>query len=105
MKLAIVADEDTVNCFKLAGLQHAYAVKTVEEANSRVKELSENPDIAVVVTSNSIANQIRSTVNEITEKNRFPLIVTIQKFGGAPETLFDPINELIKRKTGIELKL
>ena len=44
MKIVIVADGDTVNCFKLAGLEHAYAVKNAEEAEERIRELLETPD-------------------------------------------------------------
>ena len=105
MKIAVVADEDTVNCFKLAGLRSAYPVKRVEEAEKIIREFSEKDDYAIIVTSDSIANRISSTINEITEKNKFPLIISIQKLGGSPETVFDSITELIKRKTGIELKL
>ncbi len=105
MKIAVVADEATANCFRLAGLQYVYSVESVEEANRRILELSEKSDLAVIITSDSLANQIRSTINDITEKKGFPLIVTIQNLVGAPQALFDPITELIKRKTGIELKL
>src|SRR4030067_3135242 len=97
MKIAVVADEYTVNCFRLAGLQYAYSVRNAEEANRCIRESSEHSDFAVVITSDAIANQIRSTINEITEKNRFPLIVSIQNLGGAPQPIFDPVNELIKR--------
>jgi vacuolar-type H+-ATPase subunit F/Vma7 len=105
MKIAIVADEDTVNCFKLAGLGYAYPVKNAEEAERRIREFSDESEFAVIVTSDPIANQISSTINEITEKKKFPLIVSVQNLGGAPKVLFDPITELIKRKTGIELRL
>lgn len=104
MKIAVVADEDTVNCFKLAGLEHAYSVKTSAEADMRIREFSES-DFAILVTTDTIANKIKSTINEITEKNQFPIIISIQKLGESPQPLFDPITEIIKRKTGIELKL
>lgn len=104
MKIAVVADEDTVNCFKLAGLEYAYSVKTAAEADKRIRELSES-DFAIIATSDTIANRIKSTINEITEKTKFPIIISIQKIGESPQPLFDPITEIIKRKTGIELKL
>ena len=104
MKIAVVADEDTVNCFKLAGLEHAYSVKTATEADKLIREFS-NSDFAIIVTSDTIANRIKATINEITEKTQFPIIISIQKLGETPQPLFDPITEIIKRKTGIELKL
>jgi V/A-type H+-transporting ATPase subunit F len=105
MKIAVVADEDTANCFKLAGLEHSYSVKSAPEADKLIREFSKGSKFAVIVTSDIIANRIRSTINEITEKTKFPLIISIQKLGGTPKVSFDPITEIIKRKTGIELKL
>jgi vacuolar-type H+-ATPase subunit F/Vma7 len=105
MKIAVVADEDTVNCFKLAGLEHAYSVKSATEADERIREFSKDSEFAIIVTSDIIANRIHNTINEITEKQKFPIIISIQKLGGSPKVSFDPITEIIKRKTGIELKL
>jgi V/A-type H+-transporting ATPase subunit F len=105
MKLAIVADRDTVNCFKLAGLEHAYTVKNAEEAEKRVHKLMETPGFAVIITTDHIANQIRNTINEVIEEQEFPLIISIPSVSGSSPLAVDPINELIKRKTGIELKL
>ena len=105
MKIAIVADRDTVNCFKLAGLEYAYSVETAEEAEKRIREFIEIPDFAVIITTDRIANKIRATINEITEEHEYPIIVSIPNVGEPPLLLVDPITELIKRKTGIELKL
>jgi V/A-type H+-transporting ATPase subunit F len=105
MKIAILADGDTVNCFKLAGFEHAYSVKDAEEAKERIRELLEKPDFAVVIITDHIANRIRATINEVTEEREFPLIISIPSVSGPSPLAVDPINELIKRKTGIELKL
>jgi len=105
MKIAIVADFDTVNCFKLAGLKHAYAVKDIKEAEKQVRELLEMPDFALIIVTVQIANRIRALINEVTEEKNFPLIVSVPSVGGSSILAVDPINELIKRKTGIELKL
>jgi vacuolar-type H+-ATPase subunit F/Vma7 len=105
MKIAVVADKDTVNCFKLAGVEHAYSVKSAKEADRLIREFSEEPDYALIITSDALANRISATINEITEKKRYPLIVSIQDLEGTTQRAFDPITELIKRKTGIELKL
>jgi len=105
MKIAIVADFNTVNCFKLAGLEHAYAVKNAEEAEERVGELLETPDFALIIMTDKIANRIRATINEVTEEKEFPLVISVPSVSGSSPLAVDPINELIKRKTGIELKL
>ena len=105
MEIAIVGDKDTVNCFKLAGLKHAYSVKDAEEAEKRIRELLDTLDFAVLITTDQIANRIQAMVNEITEIREFPLIISIPSVSGISPLEVDPVNELIKRKTGIELKL
>jgi vacuolar-type H+-ATPase subunit F/Vma7 len=76
MRIAIIADIDTVRYFKLSGLEYGYDVKNAQEAEERIRELLKTPDFALIIITDHIANQIRAT-----------------------------INELIKRKTGIELRL
>ena len=104
MKIAIVADGDTVNCFKLAGLEHTYPVENAKEAEKRIRELVETHDFAVIITTDHIANGIHATINQITEEHEYPLVISIPNIGGPSLLMLDPINELIKRKTGIELK-
>ena len=105
MKIAILADFDTVKCFKLAGLKHAYTVKNAKEAEERVFELLETQDFAVIIVSDQIANQIRTAISAVTEEKELPLIISVPSISGSSQLALDPINELIKRKTGIELKL
>ena len=105
MKIAIVADDDTVNCYKLAGLEYAYSVRNAEEAEDCIRDLLKKPDFAVLIITANIANRIRATMNKITEEQDLPLIIPIPSIGEPSPLAVDPINELIKRKTGIELKL
>ena len=105
MKIVIVADLDTVNCFKLAGLEQGYVVKNAEEAEERIRELLETPDFAIIIVTDHITNRIRATIMEIIEEQDFPLIISVPSISGSPPLSVDSINELIKRKTGIELKL
>ena len=105
MKIAIVADLDTVNCFKLAGLEYAYAVKNAEEAEARVHRLLETPDFSLIIVTFQIANRIRATMTSVTDEKEFPLIISVPSVSGSSQLEVDPINELIKHKTGIELKL
>ena len=100
-----MADEDTVTCFKLAGLEYAYTVKSSDEAEKCIREFLEETDFAVIITTHSIANLIHATINEIIEEKKHPLIVSIPELGTSLMLPTDPIIELIKRKTGIELKI
>jgi vacuolar-type H+-ATPase subunit F/Vma7 len=103
--IALVADRQTVNCFKLAGLDNAYSVKSAEEAEKRIHELLKIPDLAIIIITDHIANRIHDMVNKITEEYEYPLIISIPTVGGPSLVLLDSITEFIKRKTGIELKI
>ena len=104
VKIGIIADEETVNCFKLAGLEYAHTAKNVEEADKLIRESVEKKGFAIIVTTDHIANRIRSTINEVTEEHKYPLIISVPSVSGPSPLLVDSITELIKRKTGIELK-
>ena len=105
MKIAIVADKDTITCFRLSGIENAFPVKNAEEAEKLLNELLETHDFALIIITHKLTNRIRAKINEITEEKQFPLIISIPSISDHSELEVDPINELIRRKTGIELKL
>jgi V/A-type H+/Na+-transporting ATPase subunit F len=104
MKIALVADESTVNCFKLAGLSNTYNVKDSNEAEKQIRALLKLSNFAIIITTDNLANKIRDTINEITEEYEYPIIISIPNIDRDSKFTLDQITELIKRKTGIELK-
>ncbi|MHA2036893.1 MAG: V-type ATP synthase subunit F [Promethearchaeota archaeon] len=104
MNIALIADDDTISFFKLGGLEHVFEVKKPEEAGKYLRELIEKPEFIILITTDLIANKNRALINEIIEEHEFPIIITIPKLGGTSQPVTDTITELIKRKTGIELK-
>jgi len=105
MKISVVADFDTVTGFRLAGVREAYVVETPEEAFERIKELIKKEDIGIVITTERIMEKIRQEVSELLEGKNFPLLVEVPDKGGKIEKKVDPINELIKRAVGVEIKV
>ena len=104
MKIALIADVDTVNFFKLGGLEYTYVVENPDKAAHILRELTENPEITILITTDNIARKNKSLINEIIEEHEFPIIISIPTLGGASQPKIDTITELIKRKIGIELK-
>jgi len=102
--IAIVADKNTVTCFKLAGLEDAYFVENGEEAEKCIRALSEKPDLSIILVSERLVNQIYGAIEKIIER-KYPLIVPIPGTGGPVKMKTDLIIELIRRKAGIEVKL
>jgi len=104
VNIALIADVDTANFFKLGGLEHIYVVNKPEEANKLMRELIEKPEFTILITTDYFANKNRALVNEIVEEHEFPIIISIPALGDSSQPVIDTITELIRRKIGIELK-
>ena len=104
MNIALIADVDTVNFFKLCGLEHVIEVSKPDEAEKHLRELIEKPELTILITTDYIANKNRALINEIIEEHEFPIIISIPTLGDTSQPVTDTITELIRRKTGIELK-
>ena len=100
--IALIADKNTGTCFKLAGLSNVHSVKDCNEAEKYLQEILEKNDVKIVLVSERILNQIQISM-EI-EGRQIPLIIPIPDLQGPIALKTDLIVELIKRKTGIEVK-
>ncbi|MEE8481572.1 MAG: V-type ATP synthase subunit F [Desulfobacterales bacterium] len=100
----MIADVDTVSFFKLGGLENVFVVNNPEEAKQHLQELIEKPEYTILITTDYIANKNRALINEIIEEHEFPIIISIPALGDSSQPITDTITELIRRKTGIELK-
>lgn len=106
MKIGIITmDEDTANCFRLAGLEHSYYVKNIEEARNCIYKLLRLKEFAIIILTDEIADKIREIIIQTTEEYNYPIIVTIPSLSGPYKLSFDLVAELIKSKIGIELKI
>jgi vacuolar-type H+-ATPase subunit F/Vma7 len=102
--IALVADKNTVECFKLAGLKDVYSVEKAEDAEKHLHTLLEKKDIAIVLVTERIMDQIHDTIDKIMEL-KYPVIIPIADMKGPITLKTDLIVELIRNKTGIEVKL
>jgi V/A-type H+-transporting ATPase subunit F len=102
--IALVADKNTVACFKLAGLKDVYSVENAEDAEKHLHALLEKKDIAIVLVAERIMDQIHDTIEKIVER-KYPVIIPISDMKGTIALKTDLIVELIRNKTGIEVKL
>lgn len=100
--IALIADKNTVTCFKLAGLNDVHPVEDEKEAEECLQALLEKGDQTIFLVSERIMNKIHIS-EKITEQYS-PLIIPIPDLEGRKMLKADPIAELIKHKTGIEVK-
>lgn len=99
--IALLADRHTVTCFKLAGLSNIFSVEDAKEAEKHLLSLLEKNDLRIILVSEHLMNQIQ-IFEKIADKS--PLIIPIPDLQGPTVLKTDLIAELIKRKTGIEVK-
>ena len=103
-EVALIADKNTVMCFKLAGLKDVYYVENAEKAEKCLLELSEKPNLAIILVTERLSDQNSGVIEKIAER-KYPLIIPIPDMEGSIPMKTDPIVELIRRKAGIEIKL
>ncbi len=104
-KLAVVADEETVSYFKMIGVKRSFAVHSAEDAAKRIGELSSDQDIAVIITTEKIAEALHALIQQISMAKLYPLIVAIPDKKGPIPRKVDPIADLLKRTVGVEIKV
>ena len=100
--IALLVDRHTVTCFKLAGLTNIFSVEDTKEAEKRLLTLLEKDKLRVILVSEHLMNQIQ--ISEKIGERQYPLIIPIPSLQGPKMLKTDLIAELIKRKTGIEVK-
>ena len=100
--IALVADRNTVTCFKLAGLSDVHSVEDAKGAEKCLEALLEKGNLKIVLVSERVLNRIQ--IFEKIAERQSPLIIPIPDLQGPKMLKTDLIVELIKRKTGIEVK-
>lgn len=100
--IAVIADPDTVTGFKLGGVKKGYPVEDIREAEKTLIEIFEQ-DISIIITTEKIGDNLRETIDKLTEASTLPMIIEIPDKTGPSERATDPIRELIKRVIGVEM--
>ena len=100
--IALLADRHTVTCFKLAGLSNIFSVEDAKKAEKHLLALLEKNDHRIILVSENLLNKLQLFEKVVDPQS--PLIIPIPDLKGSKTLKTDFIAELIKRKTGIEVK-
>lgn len=100
--IALVADKKTTTCFKLAGLSEVYSVEDTREVEKCLQDLFENKKLRIILISERLLDQVK--IFEKISERQYPLIIPISDIKGQKMLKTDIVAEMIKRKTGIEVK-
>ena len=76
MKYYCIADEDTVRGFRLAGVA-GQAVASAPEAAQAIESAAAQPDCAVIILTETVADSIRPQVERIRFEWQRPLLIEI----------------------------
>ena len=100
--IAVMADPDTVTGFMLGGIKEGYPVKNMEEAEETLDKLM-NSDFSIIIITEKIGDEIRTTIDKLTKERTLPMIIEIPDKTGSIEREAEPLSKLIKRVIGVEM--
>lgn len=101
--IGVLADKHTATSFKLAGLRDVFPVNDPTQARQTFLEILEKNELRILLVSEQLLSKIQSY--PITPEQQSLLIIPIPTIQGRAPPKVDFMAELIKRKTGIEVKL
>jgi V/A-type H+-transporting ATPase subunit F len=100
MKTLVIADEDTVIGFSLAGVQ-GVIVTTVEETRNAFDQATQMNDVGILLLAERVAQMIREKVDNWIIGGGQPLIIEIPDSQGPLEGRRTP-HEFVKSAIGVK---
>lgn len=102
-KIAVIGDRDTVIGFSLAGVQHAHAFTTKDEALVKLGEFFANKEIGLVLLTHRVVEELGPEFHHMMRrKGLLPLVLRVpDKTGYTPKK--DELRDLIRRTVGVEI--
>jgi V/A-type H+-transporting ATPase subunit F len=102
VKFYCIADEDTVRGFRLAGVS-GQAVASAPEAAMAMETVAAQPDYAVIILTETVADSIRPQVERIRFESSQPVIVEIPGPAG-PLPGRKSLRQLAQEAVGIHIE-
>lgn len=104
MKVAAIADSDTIIGLRLAGVKLSFPVETPEQAEEALSRVLQDQSVGLIIFTEKIADKMRDTITDVRSQRTVPIIVEIPDKRGAQLGRRDPLMDMIRRAVGIELK-
>ena len=106
MRIAVIADPEAAQGFRLAGLE-AYAAASAEEARARLENLVQAGGYALVAVDQGLLPEPEKAVERLMRGKDLPVLLPI---AGLKEAFQNPnvegyMRELVKRTIGFDIKL
>jgi V/A-type H+-transporting ATPase subunit F len=104
MKVAAIADSDTIIGLRLAGVRLSFPVETPEQAEEALSTVLQDQSVGLIIFTEKIADKMRGAIADVMSQRTVPIIVEIPDKRGAQPGRRDPLMDMIRRAVGIELK-
>jgi len=102
MDIVFMGDAHTATAFRLAGLKRVYEE---DEAGKQIESVLADAGVGIVIVTERFAGANRSVLEtHRSSKKITPIIVEVPESSGYREEKPDPIQELIKRAIGTDIK-
>ncbi|WXG45874.1 MAG: V-type ATP synthase subunit F [Candidatus Atabeyarchaeum deiterrae] len=105
MKVAAIADSDTIIGLRLAGVRDSYLVESPQQAEEMLRKVLQDQDVGLIILTEKIADKVRDMINDFTSQRTFPVIVEIPDKRGTEQGRRDPLKDIIRRAVGLEVKV
>ena len=105
MKIVSLTKADLSMGLRLGGLKECSIIESPEQAGERILELSQDPEIGILIVDDEIARMHHDLIDDIRSgKKTFPIIVEIRTSDKKKVTEgIDPLADLIKRAIGVDI--
>lgn len=106
MRIAVIADPEAAQGFRLAGLE-AYGVASAEEAKARLEALVQAGEYALVAVDQSLLPEPERAVERLMRGKDLPVLLPV---AGLKEAFQNPdvegyMRELVRKTIGFDIKL
>ena len=105
MKIVSLTKADVSMGLRLGGLKECYIIESPEQAGERILELTQDPEIGILIVDDDIARLHHDLIDDIrSSKKTFPIIVEIRTSDKKEVAEgIDPLTDLIKRAIGVDI--
>ncbi len=103
-KIAVIGDRDTVTGFQMAGVRMCTVSRSQEVTRSTLIDYFRNPDVGLIIITESLAKEVEDTILEISEAP-IPVILLVPDRTGTTGAYEKLLRELVRRAVGIDIKI
>jgi V/A-type H+-transporting ATPase subunit F len=105
-RLVAIAPSDSANGYRLTGIE-VFETESAAEASKEVLRLLEDETVAMLLLSESLAEEMDNKTISVIEESSMPLVLVVPEPSGWEEVSDQEayVGELIRRSIGYQIKI